>query len=198
VSASDELLAELTSGDDLRAESAIPAIVARGRDLIPALLKLTLSQNVDHRWWAVRALAESPHARTADLVPLLSDSATEVRAGAALALCSHPGEEAVPALVRSLFDRDSLTARLAGNALVAIGGPSVPALLEVMKTGVEPGPNDAPTSVRIIALRALGEIKDHRAIKTMMDALSDESAIIQYWAKEGLDRLGLNMVYVKP
>jgi HEAT repeat protein len=57
---------------------------------------------------------------------------------------------------------------------------------------------DAPTHIRIIVLRTLGEIKDHRAIKTMMDALSDESAIVQYWAKDGLDRLGLNMVYVKP
>jgi len=145
---------------------------------------------VDHRWWAVRALAESPHTRTEDLIPLLRDSATEVRAGAALALCSHPGEDAVPALIKALEDADSLTAGLAGNALAAIGGPSVPALLEVMK--------DAPANIRIIALRALAEIKDHRAIKTMMDALSDESAIVQYWAKEGLDRLGLNMVYGKP
>jgi len=186
----DQLLAELTSGDDFRAESVIPAILAEGQDLIPALVDLTRSPDVDHRWWAVRALAESPHSRTEDLVPLLSDSAPEVRAGAALALCSHPGEVAVAALVKTLFDTDSLTAGLAGNALAAIGGPSVPALLEVMK--------DAPTSVRIIALRALAEIKDHRAIKTMMDALSDESAIVQYWAKEALDRLGLTMVYVKP
>jgi hypothetical protein len=44
----------------------------------------------------------------------------------------------------------------------------------------------------------LAEIKDHRAIKTMMSALEDESAVVQYWAKEGLDRLGLNMVYGKP
>lgn len=186
----DQLLDELTSGDDSRAESVLPAIVARGRDLIPALLKLTLSTNVDHRWWAVRALAESPYTRTEDLVPLLSDSAAEIRAGAALALCTHPGEDAIPALVKALSDSDSLTAGLAGNALVEIGKPAVPALLDIMK--------EAPAHVRIIVLRTLGEIKDHRAIKTMMDALSDESAIVQYWAKEGLDRLGLNMVYVKP
>jgi HEAT repeat protein len=186
----DQLLDELTSGDDARAESALPAIVARGRDLIPALVKLTLSPNVDHRWWAVRALAESPHTRTEDLIPLLHDSANEVRAAAALALCSHPGEAAIPALVNTLSDSDSLAAGLAGNALVRIGGPAVPALLEAMQ--------DAPTPVRIILLRALGEIRDHRAIKAMMAALSDESAIVQYWAKEGLDRLGLSMVYVKP
>jgi HEAT repeat protein len=113
-----------------------------------------------------------------------------VRAATALALCSHPDEKAIPALIRSLGDEDSLTAGLAGNALVAIGGPSVPALIEVMQ--------GAKNGIRILAVRALAEIKDHRAIKTMMSALEDESAVVQYWAKEGLDRLGLNMVYGKP
>ncbi|MBI5841401.1 MAG: HEAT repeat domain-containing protein [Chloroflexi bacterium] len=186
----NDLLAELTSGDDSRAESAIPGLTAMGEDSIPALLDLTHSPDSDHRWWAVRALANSPHTRTENLVPLLSDSAPEVRAATALALCSHPHESAVPALIKTLADEDSLTAGLAGNALAAIGVPSVLALLEVMK--------EAGVGVRIIALRALSEIKDHRAIKTMMDSMSDDSAIVQYWAKEGLDRLGLNMVYIKP
>jgi len=186
----NDLLAELTSGDDTRAESAIPDLVALGSDSIPALVDLTRSTDADNRWWAVRALAQSPHARTEDLLPLLNDSAPEVRAATALAICSHPGESAVPALIKSLADEDSLTAGLAGNALVAIGDPSVPGLIEVV--------NEAKSSVRILALRALAEIKDHRAIKTMMAALEDESAIVQYWAKEGLDRLGLNMVYGKP
>jgi HEAT repeat protein len=186
----DDLLAELTSGDDERAEAAIPLIVEQGSGLIPALLELTRSSDVDSRWWAVRVLAASPHARTEDLLPLLSDAAPEVRAAAALALSNHPHENAVPALVRTLFDEDSLTAGLAGTALVAVGAPSVPALLEVM--------SEAPANVRILALRALAELKDHRAIKTMMSALEDDSAIVQYWAREGLDRLGLNMVYMKP
>jgi HEAT repeat protein len=185
-----DLLGELTSGDDSRAESAIPAILDCGEDLMPALLDLTHAAEVDHRWWAVRVLAASPHTRTDDLVPLLSDSAPEVRAAAVLALCNHPHESAVPALVKTLYDEDSLTAGLAGNALVVVGGPSVPALIEVMK--------DAPANVRILVVRTLAEIKDHRSIKTLMAALEDESAIVQYWAKEGLERLGLNMIYVKP
>ena len=185
-----ELLAELTSGDDTRAEKSIPAIVDLGMDAIPTLLELTRAEEVDSRWWAVRALAASPHTRTENLIPLLSDSASEVRAAAALALCNHPDESAIPALINTLSDEDSLTAGLAGNALVKIGSPSVPSLLTVM--------SEAPTGIRIIVLRALSEIRDHRAIPVMMKSLSEESAVLQYWAQEGLQRLGLDMVYGKP
>ena len=185
-----ELLAELTSGDDTRAEKSIPAIVDLGMAAIPSLLELTRAEEVDSRWWAVRALAASPHTRIEDLIPLLSDSASEVRAAAALALCNHPDESAIPALINTLSDEDSLTAGLAGNALVKIGSPSVPSLLTVM--------SEAPTSIRIIVLRALSESRDHRAIPVMMKSLSEESAVLQYWAQEGLQRLGLDMVYGKP
>ena len=121
-----ELLAELTSGDDTRAEKSIPAIVDLGLAAIPTLWELTRAEEVDSRWWAVRALAASPHTRSEDLIPLLSDSTPEVRAAAALALCNHPHESAVDALSQSLFDADALTAGLAGTALVKIGSPSVP------------------------------------------------------------------------
>jgi len=185
-----ELLAELTGGDDVRAEAAIPRLVALGAEAVPALLDLTHSADTDTRWWAVNALAQSRHARTEDLLPLLSDPAPEVRAAAALGVCSHPDEKAVAVLIKSLVDQDSLTAGLAAKALVAVGAPAVPALIEVM-----PG---AQNGVRILAIRALAEIKDQRSIKTLMSALADDSALVQYWAREGLDRLGLDMVYGKP
>jgi len=185
-----EHLADLTSGDDERAESSIPAIVNLGSAVIPTLLELTRSDDTDVRWWAVRALAASPHTQTVDLIPLLSDSAPEVRAATALALCNHPHEDAVDALIHALADEDALTAGLAGNALVKIGSPSVPALLKVM--------NESPNSIRIVVLRTLSEIRDHRAIPVMMKCLGEESAFLQYWAQEGLQRLGLDMVYIKP
>ena len=151
---------------------------------------MTRAAESDTRWWALRALATSPHTQTEDLIPHLSDSAPEVRSAAALALCTHPGESAVPALIHTLADKDLLTAGLAGNALVKIGSLSVPALLEVMQ--------DAPVNVRIVALRALSEIRDQRAIPVLMKSLSEDSAVLQYWAQEGLERLGLDMVYIKP
>lgn len=185
-----DLLNELTSGDDTRAENAIPALVELGAAVVPALLDLTRAGDVDVRWWAVRALAASPHTQAGDLIPLLADSSPEVRSAAALALCNHPHESAVGALIRSLADEDQLTAGLAANALALVGGASVPGLLEVMEKG--------PTGVQILALRALSEIRDHRAIPVMMKCLGGDSAILRYWAQEGLTRLGLDMVYVKP
>jgi HEAT repeat protein len=185
-----DLLAELTSGDDDRAEKSIPAIVAAGETLLPALMDLSHSKDVDVRWWAVRALAALPDTPSDDLIPLLEDPSPEVRAAAALALCGHPCENAIMALIKSLADSDPLTAGLAANALVKIGSPSVPGLLKVVR--------EAPTGVRIIALRALSEMRDHRAIPEMMKCLGEKSAVLQYWAQEGLDRLGLNMIYVKP
>ena len=193
-----ELLAELTSGDDARAENSICGITALGMTAIPALLDLTRAVESDTRWWAVRALAASPHTRTEDLLLLLSDSAPEVRAAAALAICTHPHECAVNALIKTLADEDALAAGLAGNALAKIGSPSVPSLLEVMNDRVEHGRIETPTGIRILVLRTLSEIRDHRAIPVMMKALSEESALLQYWATEGLERLGLDMVYMKP
>jgi len=184
------LLAELTSGDDTRAENSIPALTQLGMAVIPALLDLTHAKESDTRWWAVRALAASPHTLTVDLLPLLNDSAPEVRAATALALCNHPHEDAIEALIRTLADEDTLTAGLAGNALVKIGSPSVPSLLDGMK--------DAPIGIRILTLRILSEIRDHRAIPVMMKCLGEESAVLQYWAQVGLERLGLDMVYIKP
>ena len=185
-----DLLAELTGGDDERAEKIIPAIVDLGAAAIPALLDLTRSTDSDSRWWAVRALAASPHTRTSDLIPFLSDSNPEMRAAAALALSHHPGEEALSALTQTLRDSDPLTAGLAANALVKLGGAAVPSLIEAAREG--------PMNVRILALRSLSEMRDHRAIPVMMKCIQEDSAVLGYWAQLGLERLGLDMVYIKP
>lgn len=185
------LLADLISGDDERAEKAIIPLVEFGEDAIQPLLDLTRSDQADTRWWAVRALAASPHTQTVNLIPLLSDSSSSVRAATALAIMNHPSEEATQALITMLYDTDSLTANLASNALAKIGSSTTPTLLKVME--------EAQTNVRILAIRALVEIKDHRAIPIMMKCLNNEneSALIQYWAQIGLEKLGLDMVYIK-
>src|SRR5574341_527019 len=124
------------------------------------------------------------------LIAALNDQAAEVREAAALALSAHPAKEAAPALVRALSDEDAMVGTLAANALIAIVQPAVPILLDSFA--------DAPQRGRIHALRALAEIGDHRAIPLMMKAMGEDSAILHYWANEGLERLGLNMVYIKP
>jgi HEAT repeat protein len=190
VSSLQDLLRDLTSGSETRAEKAVPALIELGEEATPALLELTGSSNVDHRWWSLRVLAQSPRTKGEWIVPFLSDPAREVRQCAALGLAIKPEETAVGPLVQALSDEDSMVSSLAVNALVKIGGPAVPALIEVI--------NNAPQSARIQALRALAEIRDHRAIPVMMKVMEEDSVLLQHWAKEGLDRLGLDMVYIKP
>jgi HEAT repeat protein len=190
VSVLDQLLADLTSGDETRAENAVPGLVELGEAAFPALRDLLKSSDADQRWWALRTLAQSPQARTEWLLPLLDDPAPEVRQAAALGLCNQPGETAIKPLVRALSDEDSMVSDLARNALVLIGKPAVPSLLDV--------PKDAPQRARINALRALAEVGDYAAVPIFMAALEEDSAMLHHWAEEGLDRLGLNMVYLKP
>ena len=190
VSSLQELLRDLKSGNESRAENAVPALIELGEEALPALLDLTHSPEADHRWWSLRVLAQAPYAQAEWLIPFLSDPARDVRQCAALGLAIKPAENAVEPLVQSLNDEDSMVSSLAVNALVKIGSPAVPALLEVVK--------NAPQSARIHALRALAEIRDHRAIPIMMKVMEEDSVLLQHWAKEGLDRLGLDMVYIKP
>jgi HEAT repeat protein len=190
VSSLQDLLRDLTSGNETRAERAVSGLVELGEEALPALRDLTRSPEVDHRWWALRILAQSPPARAEWLVPFLSDPAREVRQCAALGLAIKPEESAIQPLVEALSDEDSMVSSLAVNALVKIGSAAVPSLIEVVKR--------APQSARISALRALAEIRDHRAIPVMMKVMEEDSVLLQHWAKEGLDRLGLDMVYIKP
>ena len=186
------LLDELLSSDEARAEKAVAALIELGQDAIPALLDLAHSSDVDPRWWAIRTLAQSPHCQTEWLIPfLLNDSAPEVRQCAALGLAVKPAAAAIQPLVRALSDADAMTANLAMNALVKVGKDSVPALIECVK-------GKSPQSARILALRALAELRDHRAIPVMMQVMEEDSVLLQHWAKEGLERLGLDMVYLKP
>ena len=186
----ESLLADLTGGNEQRAEAAAQRLAGIGEAVLPALADLLKSEVADHRWWAVRTIGQMTAPRLDLLVQALEDGSGDVRAAAALALATHPAEEAAPALVKALQDQDSIVGLLAVNALISIGKPAVPALLEAYPTSSQRG--------RIQTMRALADIRDHRAIPLMMKAIEAESALLRFWAEQGLERLGLNMVYVKP
>ena len=186
----DDLLADLTSGDDSLAEPACASLLQMGETIIPALRDLLSSPDMDSRWWAARTLASLPNLDPGLLIPLLADASPEIRQCAALGLCNHPGEAATRSLVQALSDADNLTADLAAKALTAIGSPAVESLLDVLRDGQQ--------SARIHAMHALAEIADPRAVRPMIESMSEDSAMLQYWAERGLERLGVNMVYMKP
>lgn len=187
----ENLIKELTSGDDERAEASVVKIAAIGSDVLPALKKTISSADPDDRWWALRAAAEIPSPETSDLlVNALDDPDPSVRQCAALGLRLVPDPQAVPKLIASLDDRDHLFVSLVAAALIAIGEPAVPALLDIME-------NRART-VRLEAVRALALIGDQRAIPAFFAALDEDSALMEYWAGEGLERLGVGMTFFNP
>ena len=184
------LLAELTCGEDMRAETAVSELAGGGAEILPFLKALLDSPEIDARWWAIRTLAQMADPPSDWLIAALADQATEVRQCAALALYHHPDVNAIPSLVRLLAEPEPVSAELAADALCAIGSEALPSLLEVLENG--------PYKARVEAVRALAVIRDPRAVPALVAALEEDSLSMQFWAEEGLERLGLGMVYLKP
>jgi HEAT repeat protein len=139
----------------------------------------------------VRALAEITGERSVSLlIQALDDPDPAVRGCAARGLQEQPNERAMLALATALGDNDSLVARLAGNALASAGAMAVPVLLEVLQEGL-----DKP---RLEAARALALIGDQRSIPALYEALDSDSTLLDYWANEGLERMGVGMVFFRP
>jgi len=186
-----EVLDELSCGEDERAEAALTHLSSWGSEAVNILQDRLHNPEADVRWWAVRGLAEVQDERVpALLVKALGDEDKGVRWCAGIALRSHPSEKATPALIQLLSDEEALTRRLAGDALVAVGSPVVPELMEVMQAGEH--------VARLEAVRALAKIGDERSIPTLFSALDGGSALIEYWANEGLEKMGVGMVFYKP
>jgi HEAT repeat protein len=188
------LLADLVSGEDARAERAALRLPEHGEQGMAALRPLLHSEQADVRWWAVRALSQyaGSDEQTGELLLALADASREVRQCAAMSLSHHPDPRAVSALIRTLADPDPMTAGLARSALAATGAAAVPDLIALLQ-----GP-DTPPPARLEAVRALAEIKDPRAIPALMKTFEQDSSLMHYWAEQGLGKLGLGMVYIKP
>lgn len=185
------LLSDLTSRDDDRAEGVVPALLLYGESALKALFVLLDDESADKRWWAVRALAEFDAPKVGEsLSQALTDPDQSVRQCAAVALRHHPTPDAIILLIEALNNEDRLYARLSGDALTAIGKPAIPALTQALQS-VHP-------SVRVEATRALALMELPETIPILFDASEDPSTMVQHWIDEGLNRLGLGMVFFEP
>jgi HEAT repeat protein len=188
-------LIDLYSGDDEQAEQAVKRLAALPPDEIEAVLPVLASgldgDDPEKRWWSVRALAALPGDDSVSyLIQALTDPEPQVRQCAALGLRQHPTEEALPGLIARLDDPDSLAARLATDALIAIGKPAALALVEVLQHGGH--------SARLNAVRALASIGDTRSIPALFEALNNDSALMEYWADLGLTNMGVGTSFFLP
>jgi HEAT repeat protein len=186
-----EIISAFTSGSDQVADQAARELAASGALSLDVYQLLLADPRPDVRWWAVRSLAEihSPEI-ILPLIDAMDDPQNEVRQCAVLALQKQPDARAIPPLVVLLKDSDQLLRRLAGDALIAAGNDAVPDLLEVLAGSHQ--------QARIEAARALALIGDTRAIPDLFKALDSDSALLEYWAGDGLERMGVGMVFFSP
>lgn len=185
------LISDLTSDDEVRAVAAVDNISALGIKALPALFKLLDESDPNKRWWAIRVLSAIPDPEVPErLRQALSDPDYTIRQCAALGLSQQPSVNTIPDLIQTLNDEDRLVARLAADALIAIGGPAVTDLIEVLENG--------PQSSQVESARALAVIGDTRAIPAMFAAWEDGSALIRHWIEQGFERMGVGMQFFKP
>jgi HEAT repeat protein len=182
----------LLSGDDERAERAVPELGALGDNAVGRLLSLLEVDNPDHRWWAVRALAvfEQPAAQRGLFRALADRHCAAVRHCAALGLRERPTPEALPLLISALHDEDRFLARLAADALTALGRRAIPELHKASQS--------ATPAVRIEAVRALARMQEPETIAALFRAIDDPSSIVSHWAEQGLEDLDIGMVFFEP
>ncbi len=186
------LLAELQSGDGERAEAAAAALPAHAEAGLAALVPLLQDSDPETRWWAVRSLAVFLQPAAGELLTnALADGDGSVQQCAALALSQRPHPDAVPALVELLASDDGLLSRLAGDALVAQAAAAVEPLVAAVQSS-------ASLSARVEAARALALIGDTRAIPALFALLDSGSAMLEHWASEGLQKMGVGMSFFKP
>jgi HEAT repeat protein len=175
----------------LRAEAAALRLPEFPEQALQELNTLLKSDDADLRWWAARALAEFGGAEAGGmLVAALADDDKGVRHIAALALAKHKHAEAVDALVALLPSSDSLMARLAADALITVGADAVPALIAATES--------EPVSAQVEAARALALIGDTRAISALFKLLENPSAMLEHWASQGLEKMGVGMSFFAP
>jgi HEAT repeat protein len=192
-----DLIQQLLAGDETQAEEVVSQLAQQPEQAVEALLKAlgerggAEPQQVDQRWWLLRALAEIPDRRVPPvLIAALEEGEPGVRQCAALGLRKQPDPAAIPTLIALLEDSDHLTAALAADALTVIGEPAVPDLIQVLEAGSD--------AARLEAVRALANIGDKRSIPALVKVLDERSAILEYWAVEGLERMGVGMTFFKP
>ncbi|MGH2582699.1 MAG: HEAT repeat domain-containing protein [Anaerolineales bacterium] len=184
------LVEEFSSGDAIRSETALRAVLQQ-KNSLQEIEKIVEHTNAEVRWWATRALAALDQEEAGRmLVKKLRDPDLAVRQCAALALSHRPVAGSVPELIEALKNEDSLLKRLAAEALVKLENEGTLALVEILDSG------DQATQVE--AARALAFIGDTRAVPALFKLAESDSVVLQHWASEGLEKMGVGMAFFTP
>jgi len=156
----------------------------------PTLLPLLSAAHADQRWWATRALAFcGTQAAVPSLVAALDDQDAALRATAALALghlyLREPDavRPVLDQVATKLADEEGVVRQTIADALAMCGDAAVPALAHVLQGNHE--------GARTRAAYALRKIATMKAASILYRHLNDTNYLVQMYAYEGLDEMGL-------
>jgi 6,7-dimethyl-8-ribityllumazine synthase len=159
--------------DPMRAERVLTAAMLDSR---PAM-----------RMTATSILGFMGRATTAPvLIEALHDPLPEVQLQAAKALGHTRNPAAVPALLSLLQHADEQLSNQVFSSLAQLGPVAVPALIE--------GSTSHSPWMRWHCIRALGEIRDQRALPVLVGALADTDHAVAWMAAKGLTPFGRRCV----
>ncbi len=119
------------------------------------------------------------------LAPLIVDANDHVRAAAVRELAQLHRLDALPLLLQTLERRDIVAAEAVAG-LIDLGGEAVPALVGELQSG--------SSWTRWHAAKALGSIRDTRAIEPLLAALTDENASVRWQARYALVQFGTAVI----
>jgi Uri superfamily endonuclease len=173
----------VSAQDDNECEIWCQALV-KHPDIVPTLRPLLADTDEDLRWWTVQVLLATGRAQAASLlVHMLSDRDDAVRGSAVLALGLMGSVEAVEALANLMDDDSGWLRQLAALGLALIGEPAVPVLQEALQSTEE--------GLRVRASYALSRIRSPTATGSLLRALNDPNYVVNAYAQEALERMGL-------
>jgi HEAT repeat protein len=115
------------------------------------------------------------------LAKVLNDRNNQVRKHAVQALGEIKDARAVESLIQVLTDSDVDVLGDAVSALEKIGIASVKPLIRALK--------DKDSQIRKLAVEALGEIRDTRAVEPLIQVLSDNDSIVRGEAADALSKI---------
>ena len=199
----EALLDRIAVGDEEALETLLAFLETRSAGTRVLFLEALAIQDAEQMWEAImltladddlpavaplaeaEAEPEPPRAPPDVVDALLHGPTRQARLEAARALAEWRDPHTVKPLVET-FRGDRLVAGAAVEALVEIGAPAVPALIEALR--------DREAQVRWHAAKALSRLGDVRAAEALIERLDDPNYGVRWLAAEGLVAIGVAVV----
>ncbi len=153
----------------------------RDKRAVEPLIQALINEDMDVRKLAAEALGKIGKPAVESLLQLLKDEDKLVQGLAAGGLIEVRDINALELLIQALKDEDSFVRGIAATTLIMIGKPAVEPLIQALI--------NEDKFVRENAAKALGEIRDPRAVKSLTDALKDEDNNVRTVAEEALEKI---------